>query len=288
MECERVKRYLEVSSVHRKFYVMGKPREILIKELLIKVTEDQQLSDYEYEIVSGKNKNDGFSSKIFHVQLTGRTKVNTTRTLNLIVKVIPIDEKLRTLVKDAFRREIFLYEIVVPLMEKLLVKKKLKNPKIEFIAKYYTSSLEDFNEAIVLENLTTDNFQLWNYTKPMNEEHIRLGLETYAQFHANSFALKHLDREAFDEAKKSVAKPLMAMDGSEVFLNSMKEQMEQVAKGLALLNNDELSKVFDEIRANLVQILLNESDNDEYFTFVHYDCWCNNFMFKYVSKYAFI
>lgn len=264
---------------------MNERREQVLSELLENVAKNEQLVDYKYEFATGLNKKDGFVSSMYHVKLIGREESATKKTLHIIIKFAPTNEKFRNSmpIKEAFRREILLYDTVIPLMEDMLERVGL-TPRLDYISKFYGSTLEDYHEAVLLENLKHAKYELWDYKKPMNDKHIRYVLKSYGKFHANGFALKHLYPKVFEEKFDIVRQSLMFDGKSDEYMDFMEEQMGEIAKGLSDPADSELYEVFLRHKVNILNIMRDNTDIDEYSTLLHGDCWCNNVMFQYVSS----
>lgn len=269
---------------------MPELRENLLKHLMHKVAVKENLENPTYEFATGLNKKDGFVSTMFHVKLNGISKSDKSKKiLHLLIKFAPANEQFRTELplNEAFRRETYFYETIVPLMEKMLEKANMI-PRLEYIGQFFGASLEEYNEAIIFENLRHSKYELWDYKKPMNYDHIRFVLERYGQFHANGYALKFLYPEIFKEKIATVKKNFLFEEDCSKFLELMEDYMGIIAEGLHSNEDADVLKALLKHKEVVKRVLQGENADDEYFTLVHGDCWCNNLMFAYVSSEHYI
>lgn len=249
-----------------------------------KVARDECIKIYDYEYASGLNKKDGFLSSMVHVKLCGKNVNNIAKTLNLLVKFAPNSTKFRKQmpIRETFRRECLMYDRIVPSMKTMLMKNSNLSPSIDFITKLYTYTLEEGDEALVFENLKTSNYKLWDYKKPMNDEHVRYVLERYGRLHANGYALRRYHPDLYDDLTSTIQVSLLADPDWIELHESFDKILAIVQKGLKQSSNDvRVLDAFQRYKDNCTKYLMQSTD-DRYKTILHGDCWTNNFMFNYV------
>lgn len=146
----------------------------VLDDLLIKVAGRLQLNKYTYAFGTEVNQNDGFLSNIILVNLEGLSKTGK-ETLKLLIKFAPKGKNTRrkTSLRLAFQKEIHFYEVVFPTLNSIQEECPVK---FDNIATCYATSFEEFSEALVFSNLKASGYEMWDYRKPMNEEHLSLVL----------------------------------------------------------------------------------------------------------------
>lgn len=250
--------------------------EILVKEVINK----ENVCESETKIVANTTKGKGYLGRIFTVTIKGKSK-NGHVTLNLIVKAAPINKKLRDNIPIslAFKGEIFFYKEILPTFRKLELSNNIEDGFNSF-ARCYAIAEEEESEGLILENLTTSGYSLWDRKKPMNHGHVSFVLKQYGKLHALSFCLKKTNPDLY----QSYAKKL---DGKTIneFFETCHEILEENFKNLiGHVTEKESLDIMEKFKDELYNFLKSISE-DEHSVLIHGDCWCNNFMFKYdVSK----
>ncbi|TMW44946.1 hypothetical protein DOY81_009973 [Sarcophaga bullata] len=122
-----------------------------------------------------------------------------------------------------FNNEILAYEKIMPAIEEF-GKINLK------LAKYYYGKLEKNSAIVVTEDFSCDG---WTVAKDMvniSLEHILLGVEYLAQFHAVGFAMRQQKPQLFEELTKELKEPRYASDLHTDWAITLKQSIQRVAK----------------------------------------------------------
>lgn len=207
------------------------------------------------------------------------------RSLSIICKFLPDNQELNAKYGsyELFRREVFVYQKVLPQLEKIQLENGLNfrdDKGFWSFAKCYHSKFdEDFPEKafILMEDLAEENFVMKPTLTLYDFEHTQKLFIELGKFHAISFALKEKKPEVFEEFKTM----------EDLMCNLMTTE---TMKNLAPRNIQLASELFSE---NIVKekILSYKTDlwdqmrkvvagsNAEPFGVVcHGDCWINNIM----------
>lgn len=237
-----------------------------------------------FNIFSSEILGDGFVGIIFKVSIVEK---ESDKFLNVVLKTPPESEARRNQFgsMQLFKREIFMYNEVLPEFVKFQREKKISEssgfynfPKIYF-AEY---DLEKDDALIIMEDLRESGYQLWNKYKPTDFEHSKLIMTSLGRLHAISFAMKKFKPELFEEYKKlddflspKFTDPHMAP----IFRSNADQAMN-------ILDEDDtdLKSKVENIRENFADFmtwLTNPQSAEPFAVVTHGDCWSNNFMYKY-------
>ena len=174
-----------------------------MRESLEKVAISEGFKNYELKIDHGSAIGDGFMGLIYKaiVQETG-----SDRKLDVVLKFPPFNKARREDFGslDLFRREVFMYNEILPEFVKLQKEKKIEDSEGFFnIPKcYFAEYNEEKNDSIIImEDLKESNCKMWNKFVPVNLEHTKLLVAALGRFHAVSFALKTQKPEVFKKIK---------------------------------------------------------------------------------------
>lgn len=232
----------------------------------------------EIKYYPGSEVGEGYGSKTIAVDITDETK-----SLNLFLKC-PLTVIKHQSFNAIYATEIKWYKTIYPAYRKFLTEKNTKNGFINVPMCYGVLEKSGY-ESVALENLRKRNFKLFDKSKFMNDEHLKLTLETFAKFHAISFALKDQQRQAHDYFIGDRPNIIVALDVlgyDKVILNMVKQFVAQLDpvedKDILERCNDVPSKVID-------QFLNMEKYLSDYSILTKGDCWINNMMFLYEANF---
>ncbi|XP_072379903.1 uncharacterized protein [Diabrotica undecimpunctata] len=252
------------------------------KTLIDRIASENGFTDYEIITSSGSSKGDNFLGVITAITIKDKKK-----SLDLILKSSYTNKGFREAapVKDIYAREIFLYERVFKEFKKFQEEHNIEDP-FESVPKCYLCFTEDGLECLVMENLKTQHYDLWDKKVPMNPGHIKAVLIEYAKFHAVSLAMKQKNPALFKElAEDQPNNPFEKQfdndkDKQERFKNFMATTL---SNGYKALEDDptltEHLKRYEQIAGSEYMDKLKAPEYKVVIT--HGDCWCNNFLFKY-------
>uniref|UniRef100_A0A6P7G7V4 Uncharacterized protein LOC114338728 n=1 Tax=Diabrotica virgifera virgifera TaxID=50390 RepID=A0A6P7G7V4_DIAVI len=156
----------------------------------------------------------------------------------------------------------------------------------ESVPKFYSSFAEDELEGLVMENLKTQQYELWDKKVPMNPGHIKAVLIEYAKFHAVSFAMKQKNPALFKKlSEKNGTNPFEKKNASEKDNEERYKKFfsDTLSNGYKVLKDDpELTEKLKKYEQIVDTEFMSKLKEPEYkLVITHGDCWCNNFLFKY-------
>lgn len=249
---------------------------LLVKNLLHPIVEDlHKKGDCNVDISDSTTKGEGYAGRIW------RAKINhEDTTTDLVIKLASEEDDERNLMNSdiLYRNEVHFYTKVFPAIDNLQKAKKVKHPFK--IAKCYTTSLKEKQEALVLEDLRAAGFELHNRKETLDEAHVSLVLAQYGKLHALSFALRDQQPETFKTIAAGVTDCYPS--GMRNFLESFTTQILRNAEMLQQQGLEAESKLAERVAVELNEICCEACEvNNPYSVIVHGDCWNNNILYKY-------
>lgn len=251
-----------------------------LENLVKKVIEDEGITEAKIEIKPGSEKGDNYVGLMTCVDIYGLDKSGKKITLNLMAKRAPESDALRANVPivKIYEREIYFYNGVVPIFEKFQEDLGVEE-KFTSVAKCYANCLEEKKEALIFEHLGNRGYKMWNRFKPMNEEHVKIIMDTYAHLHALSFAMRDQRPELFEEIKEKCTDQYTEEEISK-FGGAFRMNCEMLIESFQ--DNPEIVKYLRGVKDGLEEMFAKSMVLDEERSiFTHGDCWCNNMMFTY-------
>ncbi|XP_067006713.2 uncharacterized protein [Anabrus simplex] len=258
-------------------------RDTLVPRMLEVVPMWKGATVIKCEIAQMAINKDGFASLLFSVDLWLNCDGKRTSD-SIIVKIMFFDDKLRAAFQSEkqFANEIHFYSKVLPLFESVAGAQLL-------FPRYYYSSISSSPEGkcreedavIVMEDLRPKGFRLGNRSS-LDFDHCVLALKQIGRFHALSYAMKHLDEEAFH--RDVVSKILETLNSSE-FSSGIGAYNKRVTEALKTLSPENSlaetlqGKVTDpKIFENLI------TPKEPLAVLCHGDFCRNNMLFNYDEK----
>ncbi|XP_036139238.1 uncharacterized protein LOC118644573 isoform X2 [Monomorium pharaonis] len=202
--------------------------------------------------------------------------------LHLIAKTPPPTAFQREIFNSpyTFRKEIFMYEKIVPFYQELEREIGFKKDEVfDILPKYYQSRLSlnpdiDFDDdaVILLENLRMRGYYNDDRVKGCDLEHSRVAIQAMARFHALGMATKYKRPEYF-EVLKERSKYLELKE----FERFQEDMVKIIAKDSQLAVYTDRCEVamYDSFKRGLWTLTPDES----WSTIIHADFWVNNIMF---------
>lgn len=254
---------------------------LCLEELLKKL----EIKNYVINISAGTIKGDNFLGVIAKAQVIGENVDGENVVRNFIIKSAPRNENFRTFapVNLAYDREIYMYSKVLPAFIKLQNDRGIKEPFKSF-AKYYRSSMEHMNEALIMEDMKAIGFKLCDRHQPLDHNHTLLALKEYGKFHALSFALRDQEPKIFNELAKNTQENFFNGMNSNGLHESFRSQSERALNSLDPVKHKvayEKLKKFQDNMVDIINTAVKSDLDDPYSVIGHGDCWINNFLFKY-------
>ncbi|KAF2904038.1 hypothetical protein ILUMI_02135 [Ignelater luminosus] len=253
-----------------------------------KLINELGITNYTINVVPGSVIGDNYLGVIAKVTVTGKDKNGENKVTNFIVKSAPQNEVYRTLtsIRSAFDREIYMYSKVFPEFIKFQEERRILNP-FKSIAKFYKSTMENKNEAVIMEDMKELGFEMRDRREPLNYNHVLLVMREYGKYHALSYALRDQKPEVFQEILGNTQETFFnTYNQAEIAEKEAKENYERALKSLDPVKDkiayDKFKKFQDNMFETVKHVLQSESAG-KYAVIGHGDSWVNNMLFKYDS-----
>lgn len=149
--------------------------------------------------------------------------------------------------------------------------------------KCYWTVKEEFNECLLLEDLSVRGFQLIDrHSQEVTADHVRLVLQALGEFHAVSFALKDQQPDKFNHLVSELKEIFIKRENS-YLLNMLTEQPKLIFDLLSAEEDaDLLTKMRKVFEKNAMDIAIDCLEtNGSASVITHGDTWQNNILFKY-------
>lgn len=256
---------------------------------LNRIAEEQGFTNYVINYDRGSNFGDGFVAEIVRAKISGSQLVKGAQEESELVLILklPPDNKTRReqMGMHAFEREVTVYNEILPMFQKFQLDKGLKPGQgfISFPKCYYASHDKEKDEAvIIMEDIRKQGFKMLNKYKTVDFTHATAVLETLAQFHGLSLAMKDQCPGIFEKFKG--LKDVMA----EGMINDMMKSLVHTNCEKAILalepHEENIKQKLRAFSENIFDIIKSSTDGESaepYTVLNHGDCWINNIMFKY-------
>lgn len=256
---------------------------------LNRVVQDEGFTNYVINYDRGSNFGDGFVAEIVRAKITGNQLVKGVQEESELVVILKLPPENKTrreqMGMNVFEREVTVYNEILPMFQKFQLDKGLKPGQgfVSFPKCYYASYDKEKDEAvIIMEDIRKKGFKMLNKYKTIDFPHATAVLETVAQFHGLSLAMKDQCPGIFDKFKG------LKDNMSDAMLNDMMKSMTaaSVEKAIGALEPHEENikqklRAFSENVIEIVASCTNGESSEPYTVINHGDCWINNIMFKY-------
>lgn len=262
--------------------------EYLVDELN-KIAKDNGFVDFKIEQDAGSKHGDGFMATMVNIKVSGKrivdgvTKANDE--LNLICKLLPTNVARRELFNSekVFEREVTMYNTVLPIFVRFQEEKGLTTengffdfPKCHFAV----SDIKTNRHVIIMDDLRTQGFLLWDKLQPIEYENVRLLMTALGRYHALSFAIRDQRPEVFATFYDMSDVMLEMIETAPAMEDIFKAGMEQ---SMSIFKNKPEGYTFLENTLHTWKQTFRNCLADkvaEPFAVVgHGDCWNNNMMF---------
>lgn len=257
-----------------------------------RIAQDEGFTNYAINYDRGSNFGDGFVAEIVRAKIKGLQLVKGVQEeseLVLMVK-LPPDNKTRReqMGMNVFDREVTVYNEILPMFQKFQLDKGLKPGQgfVSFPKCYFASFDKEKDESvIIMEDIRKKGFKMLNKYKYVDYPHAAAVLETIAQFHGLSLAMKDQCPGLFDKFKglkdamtdgmlTDMMKSLTAAS-CEKAIEALEPHEENIKQKL---------RAFSENVIDIIKTCTNGELSEPYSVINHGDCWVNNMMFKYEVK----
>lgn len=214
---------------------------------------------------------------LFQVFVKLRKKSSSVCHHFVVKQTIPAKtDKNKEILRNSYFNEIHFYDNIVKQYEKFA--NSFPNAKkFDKVPKAYAVRAEEGKEKIVMENLKELGFQMLPRNGNFNDEHMKLLMEVYGEFHGVSAAFREHNPEGFQKL-------------TGVFKNSTENALELARPYIPMMMKNLIELVEDEsIKQKLkiytekgAELAINSLQYNGKNPVVNQgDCWSNNVMLKY-------
>ncbi|KAK5647696.1 hypothetical protein RI129_002588 [Pyrocoelia pectoralis] len=257
-----------------------------IEKFLKAFLKEIGMKDYTTIISSATRPGENFSGIVNRITINDRNQKSGANILNLIIKIAPNNESLRLAfpLRALFEREIYYYTKVFPEFERLQKEQKTLNSLTVF-PKLYKTSLQNLNEALLLEDMNVLGYQRYEALKTLDYDHALFVIKEYGKLHALSFVLRYLKPDVFNKLESGTYDHILrGFPITEARQNGYKLRNDQVLACLDVEEDKsayELYKKFSSKMLDTVEDVVQTEKAGKYGVLTHGDCWINNYLFKY-------
>ncbi|XP_031621427.1 uncharacterized protein LOC116339595 [Contarinia nasturtii] len=253
-----------------------------IQDHLDRISNENGFIDYSMQVKQGTQTGDGLMSVLWSVTIAEH---NSDEKLYLVCKVAPLSRNRRKefISNVSFKREADFYTNLMPSFSKFQEDKNLSKDD-QFLAypKCYGAIIDDKNEnyAIILEDLSHQEFKSWDKAKTSPFENVRLAMREIGKFHGISFAMKDQRPDEFAEFEQftDIYKIFFESQNMQDMINDSYEQ------AIVSLKSENYKNVMCDLKNNFLEYFdecLNEKSSTYFGVICHGDFWTNNCLFKF-------
>lgn len=224
--------------------------------------------------------NDGFLSEMLRIHVT--YFVNSNDEVESFVAKLDTNhelvvEKVGSNGYDVQKKEMMFYDVIAPQMEKIFSKMDLSGKTLPKVV-----AIDREHDVILFEDLKSLEFIMADRLAGMDENHVKLGLEKLAKFHAASLIIRQKHPKAFESFDVGMfSRKVKAFNFA--FLSIYEHVVEEVKTWLGF---EDYAAKLDKMRSSFIENATRCFDYtpDDFCVLNHGDAWTNNFMFKYGVK----
>lgn len=248
------------------------------ERILRRDQQDETIIVHGYTLKAALGKGENYLSQMLRTTVE-YTKANATvkSTIGLIIKAVLSDPNMASLTTelDVFRKEIRIYQEVIPAVERLL--RSIGDDQTRISAKCYDANVEQ--SYLVFEDLAVAGYKNANRRTGLDVAHFKRVFSKLAKWHAATAMLIEGDDSAdlFANNKKSCHETDMMRSLFVNFGRAMPEVVEQL-DGL-----QHLAPKLRTLAENIYERVLaaTATDPNTFTVLTHGDMWSNNIMFRY-------
>lgn len=161
--------------------------EVSLKKHLERIAGETKLLTYDVELKKTRGDGANVLAALYEGTISSPNKTD----VKLFAKVATPALRDHVPVELMYETEINVYTKLRTAYEELQKKYQIAEQMSFKFVKYYTSCLEFNSEFILLENLATKGFSVYDRIKPVNWDYASRAAEELAKFHALSIAFKN-------------------------------------------------------------------------------------------------
>ncbi|CAK1589229.1 unnamed protein product [Parnassius mnemosyne] len=228
------------------------------------------------QAVGKAGDNYGSYVKIFIVEF------DNGKEFKMIAKIAPTIKMLREQrsLRDLFLTEILIYKELLPKMRELEANFSApEEERFKYPVCYGTLS-DSLNEIILLEDLETHNFIMFNKMQPLSDEAVKIVVKNIAKFHSLSYVLKNNDPLAYEKFTGGLVNTLINQEN----MAQMEMVFVEVLNSIKAIFDKErytnaISEILHYFKNTGIKILISDKGS-KYSVVDHGDLWTNNIMFQ--------
>lgn len=248
------------------------------------VARKTKLLNYRIKIVGQSGQEDGYGSNLEFIRVEGKTENEEEIILELAVKYTKKSEILVNIMQGVFDKEIYIYTKVKTAFEQLLQEHKVEY-SINFLSVCHHTVSESQKQALIFENLKSQNFKLLDSSKQWPWKATILALEAYGKWHGFAFALRTLKPNTFQDLIENNINMFSKVYSELKFIKSAAEEFIKarnkiIAEKTESIVSDILNYTEEDVRYAITNMFF-EKECLEKGVILHGDCWSNNYLFKF-------
>lgn len=242
---------------------------------LLEQIVNEEIKHFRIDLQDDLKEGNNYLSTIIKLSLTN---LKTNEKYHLIIK--QSNNCNNELVTQSFNTEIYFYEKLLP---KLIELQKEMNPalNIDIAPKCWITDSNKERKIIILDNLSSSDFTLFERGESFDENHMDLIFKTYAKFHALSFIMKEKDAKEFVMHQKIIKDLSEAIDKADFFPLLISKLIEKIVNNFKGLETSVLDKLIPYVKKGRKAVVESRYYQGTYKIFGQGDCWSSNMLFKY-------
>ncbi|XP_060516908.1 uncharacterized protein LOC132696214 [Cylas formicarius] len=252
----------------------------------IDVIKQENFKNIEVTILGTSEKGDGYVGDIIFTHVSAVKVDGQIKVYDFVLKTGKDNKEIRARlpVRKTFEREIYVYTTVIPAFQRFLHEKGLE--RLSCVAQCFGSKMLKDQEIIILQNLKKSGYALHDRHSPFNWNHLNLTLETYAKWHALSFAMRDQNPEIFVRLTEKMDCVWSAFHRTNESRSLMDSSKDRVASILKRHNESTLLSNYNKMMERGIKYVWSDllNYNEQESVILHGDCWNSNLMFKYETE----
>ncbi|RZC41079.1 uncharacterized protein BDFB_009194, partial [Asbolus verrucosus] len=239
------------------------------------------LKDITVQVAGNSGKGEGFLGDVVFVLASGTTENGSTKEYDLVIKCGKRSQFLRKIspIRNTFLNEIYVFDELLPAFTRFQVERGIADP-FNSVAKCYGSFVTDNMEVLVLGNMNTLGYELWDKKIPLTRKHIDLVMREYGKFHAISAAMNDQEPDTFQKLIAPMLDIFNEFRASSNLDELFRMRIEEVYDMLKHDLDESIMLKWRDLKNKVTFVFGDMIDNIESLKVVlHSDCWNNNFLY---------
>ncbi|KAK4884192.1 hypothetical protein RN001_000463 [Aquatica leii] len=255
------------------------------REVIERVIKNVKIQNYTTHTSLAIKPGENWVSIILKIRVNGKNENGKITNLNFFVKVAPAEPGIRNFfsVREMFKTETYIYNKIIPEFIKIQIENNICNIFQPFV-KFYDYTLTEFNEVIVMDDMTCLGYVAHDVQKYVDYEHALMYMQTIGKFHALSLAIQDKKPDLFRECKINTEDSVIT--NSEHMRKTITDLMtvgvERLNTNGYILEHQKYKQLIKKY-PDIVLEVLTKRDPGSYIVINHGDCQIRNVMFKYAD-----